>query len=289
MKAPFKTMAWLLLTVNLSIVQQKTTDFPKRIGPYLGQERPGMTPEIFAPGVISFGYHEHRMAISPDNQEIYYTVFAAEGRRAMIMYSGIKNGNWTPPAVAAFSDSGMNLHPAFSADGKRIFFTSTRPLDTDRPQARGADIWCVERRGDSWSLPGNLGDAVNSGQNESSPFVTEDGTLFFESDRNSGKDDWNIYFSRFTNGKYQNAEKLPFPVNTEHEEGGPCVSRDGSFLLFNSNRPGTLGEADIYVAFKRKRWHLGRTRQSRREGEFEILRLGSRHNARWQIYSFFKL
>ncbi len=56
-----------------------------------------MTPEIFAPGVISFGYHEHRMAISPDDQEIYYTVFAAEGRRAMIMYSGIKNGNLDSP------------------------------------------------------------------------------------------------------------------------------------------------------------------------------------------------
>ena len=146
----------------------------------------------------------------------------------------------------------MNLHPAFSADGKRIFFASTRPLNTNSTQTSGADIWCVERQGDSWSLPVNLGDAVNSGHNESSPFVTEDGTLFFESDRDSARNGWDIYFSRFSNGKYQNAEKLPFPVNTEHEEGGPCISRDGSYLLFNSNRPGTLGEADIYIAFRKK-------------------------------------
>ena len=119
-------------------------------------------------------------------------------------------------------------------------------------QKGGADIWSVERQGDSWSLPVNLGHAVNSGHNESSPFVAEDGTLYFESNRNSNTNDWDIYFSGFVNGKYQNAEKLPFPVNTEHEEGGPCVLRDGSFLLFHSNRPGTLGEADIYISFRKK-------------------------------------
>ena len=211
-----------------------------------------MVPEIFAPGIISFGYHEHRMAISPDGREIYYTVFAEEGRRAMIMVSRMKDGIWTPPAVASFSDFGMNLHPAFSSDGKRILFTSTRPLNSEKPQKSGADIWFVEKRGDSWSLPANLGAAVNSEHNESSPIAADDGTLFFESDRDSANNGWDIYFSRLSNGKYQDAKKLPSPVNTEHEEGGPCVSRDGSFLLFNSNRPGTLGEADIYAAFRKK-------------------------------------
>jgi len=251
MKPPFKTIALLLLAVTISFARQTTIEFPKLTGPYLGQAPTGMISELFAPGIISMGYHEHRMAFSPDGNEIYFTVFSTNPTRAIIMRMQLKNGTWSTPAVASFSDSGMNLHPAFSADGKRIFFSSTRPSNRVSRQKGGADIWFVERQGDSWSLPENLGDAINSDRNESSPFAAEDGTLFFESNRNSDKNDWDIYFSRFANGKYQNAEKLPFPVNTEHEEGGPCVSLDGSFILFNSNRPGTLGEADIYVAFKK--------------------------------------
>ena len=48
-------------------------DFPTLKGPYLGQKPPGMTPEIFAPGVISTGYHEvGGPAFTPDLSEIYF-------------------------------------------------------------------------------------------------------------------------------------------------------------------------------------------------------------------------
>ena len=30
-----------------------------KTGPYLGQPLPGKTPEIFAPGILSFGFHEN--------------------------------------------------------------------------------------------------------------------------------------------------------------------------------------------------------------------------------------
>ena len=35
-------------------------------GNYLGQNLPGETPEVFAPGIISYGFHEHCLTISPD-------------------------------------------------------------------------------------------------------------------------------------------------------------------------------------------------------------------------------
>jgi hypothetical protein len=36
-------------------------------------------------------------------------------------------------------------------------------------------------------------------------------------------------------------------VNTEFQEGGPALSRDGATLYFHSNRPGSFGLLDLYV------------------------------------------
>jgi len=44
---------FILIVTNL-LSQQ--TDFPKLTGPYLGQKPPGMTPEIFAPGLTTVTY-----------------------------------------------------------------------------------------------------------------------------------------------------------------------------------------------------------------------------------------
>lgn len=221
-------------------------------GPYLGQKLPGTAPEIFAPGTVSRGEHEHRLAVSPDGKEIYYTGTSAPDGKMQILYACLKNGAWTSPAIASFSDKGLNLHPAFAPDGKRLFFVSTRPLADQNGPRRGADIWYVERQGEAWSVPANIGEAVNTENNESSPSVAADGTLFFDRIVKSNNGETGIYLSRLENGVYQKAERLPSPINSDHENLGPFIAPSGRCLLFNSDRPGTLGEADIYIAFKNK-------------------------------------
>lgn len=248
-----KTITYLiLLTIfvhSLGIAQKTKVDTLKYRGPYLGQATPGATPELFAPGLISLGYHEHRMAISPDGKEIYYSVFGNEIVVAKIMYTRLENGSWTMPRVAPFSDKGMNLHPSFTPDGKKFFFTSTRPRNDSSTTNYRADIWYVERVNDSWTKPTNLGDKVNSIYNDSSPSVMADGTLFFESTRNEEKN-LDIYYSVIRNGEYQVAEKLASPINTEYQDGSPFIDPDGKYLLFCSNRPESLGQNDLFISFR---------------------------------------
>ena len=52
MKKIIITICFFVLVVTNAFSQQN--DFLKLTGPYLGQNPPGMTPEIFAPGIISF-------------------------------------------------------------------------------------------------------------------------------------------------------------------------------------------------------------------------------------------
>ena len=145
----------------------------------------------------------------------------------------------------------MNLHPAFTPDGKQLYFTSTRPDENGGKHGSDADIWFVERQGDSWSEPVRIGGTVNTENNESSPSPMADGTLYFDRIEIAGRRETGIYFSRRLNGAYQAAEKLPPPINSGNQDLGPFIFPDGSGLLFYSSRPGGLGEADLYVAFRK--------------------------------------
>ena len=96
----------------------------------------------------------------------------------------------------------------------------------------------------------NLGGPVNTSQNEVNPSVTADGTIYFQRIAKLGTLDWDLYMSSPKDGVYGPPEKLPEPVNTKANEAGPFIAPDGSYLLFQSNRPGSLGIMDLYVAYR---------------------------------------
>ncbi len=240
---------WILSLRLFSFGEQSQ---PALTGPYLGQIGPGRTPEIFAPGILSLGFHEHNIAISPGGKEIFFVAASSDFSRYLIMTTRLKNGSWTVPEVAPFSGGRNDGAPAFSADGKRLYFSSRRPRPAGGTSADDFDIWYVDRRGDSWTDPENLGGPVNTGQNEANPSVMPDGTIYFQRIEKLGTLGWDLYMSSPRNGAYSDPVKLPAPVNTEANEAGPFIAADGSYLLFQSNRAGGCGVMDIYVTYRTK-------------------------------------
>ena len=58
-------------------------------GPYLGQDPPGLEPEVFAPGIVSTRWgQEFGITFSPDGKEVYFT------RGATIMVSRWLEAGW---------------------------------------------------------------------------------------------------------------------------------------------------------------------------------------------------
>ena len=110
----------------------KQFDFPVLRDPYLGQEPPGRTVELFAPGIISqAGFELHSsLAITTDGKEIYfaYLVRDEERPRNVIMRVKYLQGKWSSPEVAPFSGEYNDTNPTISGDGKRIYFSSNRPI-----------------------------------------------------------------------------------------------------------------------------------------------------------------
>lgn len=62
----------LIIVLGISLAQEKSEEFPILKGPYLGQKPPGVSPEIFAPGIISIDIMNHSTPVfSPDGKEVY--------------------------------------------------------------------------------------------------------------------------------------------------------------------------------------------------------------------------
>jgi hypothetical protein len=146
-----------------------------------------------------------------------------------------------------------DLHPAISPDGTFIVFASDRPGGYG-----GTDLYiCYRFPDNTWSKPINLGDKINTIENEISPFIAEDGSLFFASKGYNQKfqtlvinenKDYNIIKAepvKNSAGKWVNPKALPYPINTEYNEIGPTVLGN-SKIYFASDRPGGYGKFDIY-------------------------------------------
>ena len=217
-------------------------------GPYLGQEPPGRTPLLFAPGVVSTGVEHSAAMFTPDGTEVWF------GRMfpAAIYSMELRDGVWTVPRPAPFSTEHGELYPYLSMDGRRVYFTTARPVDAEAPPGgRGeGHIWCVERSGDGWNTPYHLGEQVNRGARQACGSVAADGTIYFGSSPGAdGRRPPDLFAAEPKNGGFADAAYLGPTVCSDSPEFCPCVAPDESFLVFSSFRGG-FGMSDLFVSFR---------------------------------------
>jgi hypothetical protein len=120
-----------------------------------------------------------------------------------------------------------------------------------------ASAWVGQARGDYiFGTPKNLGPQVNSSDFEYDPALSADGLeLYFQSPRSGGYGGADLYVAtRVTvQDEWQAAQNLGPLVNTSANEYGPSLSADGLTLYFTSNRPGGIGEHDLYMTMRESR------------------------------------
>jgi len=107
-------------------------NWPDIAGPYLGQEPPGMTAEMFAPGIISTDRSEINSVFAPHRNEFYFTTWSIETGTKIMVTTQI-DGRWTAPEVASISNrtetdwtEEQYLGPVVNSGKSQIYSTSTR-------------------------------------------------------------------------------------------------------------------------------------------------------------------
>ena len=161
--------------------------------------------------------------------------------------------DWSAPVNlgSVVNSSATDAAPAISKDGKSLYFNSNRPGGVG-----GNDIY-VSRwdfSTDSWGIPVNLGEAVNTGGIEAGPALSRDEHwLFFNSNRGGNMDIW-VSYRRHTHDDFgwETPVNAGPGVNSAFEEsmGGFLENDDTGApqIFFGSNRPFGVGAFDLYTS-----------------------------------------
>jgi hypothetical protein len=149
--------------------------------------------------------------------------------------------------------------PVISSDESVLIFTYVGPKSTGglmdsefNPDPDGAyyeDVFISQRVGEHWLTPESIGPNINTKNHDASIALSSDGQKLFIF-HSTEKDGGDIYMSTLTGDVWGEAKALGPTINTKYWEGSCSISADEKTLYFASERPGGLGERDIYVSHK---------------------------------------
>jgi len=157
---------------------------------------------------------------------------------------------------SSFSPQKLNINtkfietsPCLSPDGNTLYFVSDRPGGIG-----GKDIWASERLSKgNWSEPVNLGDKVNTADDEESPFMMYDGaTLNFSSKGHNSMGGYDIFSTtQNDDGFWSNPENLGTPVNTASDDFFYITDTFGRHAFYSSDKTQQGNQNIYFVNYKR--------------------------------------
>lgn len=192
--------------------------------------------------------NEGAQTLSSNGSYMYFTACDRPGGSGScdIYFSAFSEGRWSEPTNLG---APVNTHywesqPSISADGKTLFFSSSRPGGIG-----GKDIW-FSRMNDKniWTTPVNMGPVINTDGDEMSPFIHFDGkTLYFASDGRVGMGGFDIYITRMNeDSTWTEPQNLGYPINTFNDEMGLVIESGGQKAYFSSIRDKLNGKDIFY-------------------------------------------
>ena len=230
---------------------------------------------------INTKYHEGVIAFSPSGDTMYFareTYYSKSFYKDSIVKNGStkeqvsvinlyratrctkkeitwkNNGNcnfnkgWNVTELEINSGYYSMKNPALSCDGKTLYFSS------DMPGGFGNyDIYKSEIKDDgSLGEPINLGQKINTEEQEVFPHMCCDDTLYFSSNGHLGLGGLDVFYSKNIDNKWSNVRNVGLPVNSNSDDFAFKMGEDCTNGFVSSNRSGGVGSDDIYAVKKIK-------------------------------------
>ena len=192
---------------------------------YLGQKPPGLTPEVFAPGIVSTEHHEWGPFFTPDMKEFYFSRRNNKSGKDSHLVFKFENNRWHE------SEAEHGVSGEISPDGKTMFYTN---------QYR-------ERTDGGWSELKSLGSAFED-IDIMRLTTSSKGTYVFDEYAKDGN--FVLRYSRLINGVRETPKPLSKEINTGKQNVHPFIAPDESYILWDSKRDDGYGGSDIYVSFR---------------------------------------
>ncbi|MHB1057418.1 MAG: hypothetical protein ACYC0F_06015 [Rhodanobacter sp.] len=203
---------------------------------------------MYLPDRVSTNYSEVRAAVSPDgNTVLWGSVDRPGGPGGWDIWMIRRHGDsWSAPQAVSFDTPSHEFDPAFSADGRTLWFFSDRPGGLG-----GDDIWSVgfDPRSGKFGIAGNAGASINSAGDEWAPSPSPDGTqLLFATNGRGGRGRHDLFVSTQRDGAWQAALPLPGEVNSGDDEFDAVFVGAGRGLVYTHSTDVDNAPAELWFA-----------------------------------------
>lgn len=207
------------------------------------------------PGAVNTEANEGAACLNKKRNTLFFTRCPVEKNANLgceIFVARKKGNNWAEgeliPLKQGLADSVSVGHPAITPDDQVLIFASDMPGGYG-----GKDLWMstYDKKSRSWSAPVNLGEAINTPQDELFPYVHPDGTLYFSSNGHDGMGGLDIFKAKQIEGAWTwgSTENMKFPINSNGHDYGIVFEPDHDRGFLTSSRKGGKGQDDIFGFF----------------------------------------
>ena len=224
----------------------------------LGERGFGEAKELQANNISRDGFHIGNIALSRDRQTMYFTRAILEGNElnaSKVFVSHMGDEGWGPAReLEGVNGDYIVKQPAVG----ELFGNEVLIFASNMEGGYGGfDLYYSTRTGDGYTPPVNLGEVINTKNDEESPFYL-DGTLYFSSDGHPGIGGFDIFSSLWNGSNWSNPNNIGKPYNSSVDDLYFSIDEEGYNGLLVSNRAGTRSLKsktccnDIWIVKKEK-------------------------------------
>ncbi|WP_220348083.1 serine hydrolase [Thalassotalea euphylliae] len=228
MKVTIKNLLALALVTSFSgNALSKAEDLQSSLtGPYLGQKAPGLTPEVFAPDIVSTKGWEYGVVFSPRLDEMYFVrevIKDTKPYQEFVVFVQ-HDDKWQERVISKRVGT-----PTLSPDNKTMFFG--RSFKT--------------RTASGWSEMQRLGTEFEDFR-IMRVTASLNGTIAFDVAEKEGV----LRYSKLENGKRVAPKPFPKHINTGLWNAHPFIAPDESYVIWDGQRGSDDRNSDLFISFK---------------------------------------
>jgi len=215
---------------------------------YLGQKPPGLTPEVFAPGIVSTKEHlETEVLFLPDLTELSFTRSGGTYKEPTLFVMQYKKNRWSRKSIPStdidqykerFSPNVSEIKSfepfkdipivGFTISSKGTFYFYV--LDFKDGSGHMSYSRLIDGK---YEEPQKLNKAINRGKYIAHPFIAPDESYLMWDAEKEGENTPDIYISfRKKDGSWGEAINMGDKINSALYEQRPKVTPDGKYLFF---------------------------------------------------------
>ncbi len=145
-----------------------------------------------------------------------------------------------------------DYYPFVTEDHSTLYYTTRREGRSLKLKSwQGyftSDIYFSKVTAGQWTKSKSIGPIINTVEDEQCVYVSPDGKkmiVYMDNETATG----DLFMTSMVGKSKTFAKPAPFPdpINTNNLEFEACITIDGGMLIISSDRPGGLGETDLYM------------------------------------------